>query len=802
MHAFLSALRRIPYWAYLLVFMVIQVNSVYLYYKGKYPDDGLFLKSENGQWIADNFRPVSTAYIAGIRSGDIILSIDNYPVEIWFNSNLGLKAGDTAIYKINRNGRLIEIPVAMGSYFSGAYGFFWLIFIIQTLFSIASLYILIRKPHQKPVWLFFIYLQLFAVNTNAWSLPFPDMLAIFACNLFLLTGCFLGPVLIHFHLVFPKPVKLITPFKRFPLIFYIAGVIVFIPYSVIQYFWATSNQEIGSLYSNMDRIGLIWISLAFILALATAIYQFMSSKDTLSRNQLRMVIIGSFFGFITPIIFALFYNYINQLNNYAIIIMIPHGIGSLIMICCILIAIFRYRIWDIEVIIRKALLYLSATAVIIISCLFLIWFVDRFISRETNLTRFVILAVSVIFFLVLRDRIQRLIDRLFHRETYDSATVVSDFEAKLAGIYRLDELKQKIVQSIDEIFHFKSFVFNLKKNGLIFEPAYVYGTNITVSGSEYEINRELEERLQKAKVFSPEELNKKPPILEETTGELVVPLVSDGQSNGFFICGQKKSERIYSRQDIQVLSLLAQRVVSLLHTAGLYQKDLDRQLMLERERTRISQDMHDDVGASLTRISILSELAKNRAETDRETKQWLEQITTTSRNVMEEMSQIIWALNPKNDTLEGLIAYIRRFANEYLEPTSIHCAFELPEIMPKLPLSVEVRRNIYLVVREVLHNVVKHSGATKVIISLQPHPPAPRPVRQAGSPPVEGERYAAFILTIRDNGKGFDLANVEFPGNGLNNMKKRMADIGGEFFIITSPGEGTEIKLFVSPLQD
>jgi signal transduction histidine kinase len=394
----------------------------------------------------------------------------------------------------------------------------------------------------------------------------------------------------------------------------------------------------------------------------------------------------------------------------------------------------------------------------------------------------VILAVSVIFFLVLRDRIQRLIDSLFHRESYDSATVVSDFEAKLSGIYRFDELKQKIVQSLDEIFHFKSFIFSLKKNGLIYEPAFVYGTTKPLTGSEYEINRELEDRLKRTNVFSPEELNKKPSILAETTGELVVPLVSDGQPNGFFICGQKKSERIYSRQDIQILRLLAQRVVSLLHTAGLYQKDLNRRFMLERERARISQDMHDDVGASLTRISILSELAKNREKTDVETKQWLEQITTTSRGVMEEMSQIIWALNPKNDTLEGLIAYIRRFANEYLEPTNIHGSFELPETLPNLPLSVEVRRNIYLVVREALHNIVKHSEATQLSISLIMNEPG-------------------FNIIIKDDGIGFDPANLEFPGNGLVNMKKRMADIGGEFFIITSTGKGTEIKLFVSPLR-
>ena len=151
-------------------------------------------------------------------------------------------------------------------------------------------------------------------------------------------------------------------------------------------------------------------------------------------------------------------------------------------------------------------------------------------------------------------------------------------------------------------------------------------------------------------------------MLEITNAELIVPLVKEDQPYGFFLCGQKKSEKSYSMQDIRVLSLIAKRVIALFQTAQLYQKDLDRQLMLERERARISQDMHDDVGASLTRISILSDLAKNKTEVAGETKQWLGQISDTSRDVMEEMNQIIWALNPKNDTLEGLIAYIRRFA--------------------------------------------------------------------------------------------------------------------------------------------
>jgi len=764
-----QSLLRIPYWAYLLVLTVIIVNSVYLFYKGQEPADGLCYEQKNGQWVVINYDQESKGYKAGIRPGDIIVSVNSKPFDTWLDGYQGKRAGDSGIYHIIRDKREIQIRVVLDSYYSNVLWFFWSLYIIMLLLSISSLNLLVKKPDDKPVRLFFIYLQLFTVTMNAWSIPFSDIAAVICTSVFSFITCQLGSVLIHFHLLFPKPVPLLSRFKGFPVLFYAIGSLVY----VLVNFLSKSVP--------VERMDLIWLSLTFLLAMATAVYQFITIKDTLTRNQLRIIIIGSYFGFITPVLYTLFWNYINQLNNFLYMIMIPHGVGSMIMICCILIAIFRYRIWEIEVFIRKALLYLGATAFIILFYLLMIWLVDHTISQENNITRFLILAVSVILFLLLRDRIQRIIDRLFHRESYDSATVVSDFEAKLAGIYRFDEMKQKIVQSIDEIFHFKSFVFNLKKNGLIYEAAFVYGTDLPLNGSEYEINREFEEKLTKSKVFSPEELNKKPPILESAIGELVVPLIRDDLPDGFFICGQKKSERIYSQQDIRVLLLLARRVIALLQTAELYQRDIERQLMLEHERTRISQDMHDDVGASLTRISILSELVKNNAETKGETKQWLGQISDTSREVMEEMNQIIWALNPKNDTLEGLIAYIRRFANEYLEPTSISCAFNLPEAMTKLPLTVEVRRNIYLVIREALHNVVKHSDAKHVRISLKMN-----------------ERN--FKIAVKDDGKGFDPGKLEFPGNGLINMKKRMADIDGEFAVISIPGEGTEITLLMSPL--
>ncbi|MBE0648958.1 MAG: hypothetical protein IH596_14395 [Bacteroidales bacterium] len=794
----IQSLRRIPYWAYLLVILVILVNTAYLVYRDRIPIGGATVKVENGYYIHDYVIPGSSVYKGGIRPGDTLVSMNSIPIEEWEYS---LKVGDTVVAGVLRNNQEVGMPVVVGSLQSFAPGFFWSIYIVVIFFSIGSLYILYEKTNEKSAKLFFIIIQLFMVLVNGLNLQIQEPIAMSANIAFFLCSCFIGPALIQFHLLFPKPAKFFSKLKRFPWLFYALGFLIFSIHAMNYSYFLITTGTSGPFFYLFERIVVLWMTLTFTLALAIVIFQFRTVKDTLSRNQLRIVITGTFFGFITPMSISLFYNSFIQFSaKYPLMSIVSQGTGTLILISCILIAIFRYRIWDMEVLIRKALLYLSATIVIILAYLFLLYLVDLSTIRETRITRFVILALSVIIFLIFRDLIQRLIDRMFHRETYDSATVVSDFEAKLAGVYRFDELREKIVQGMDEIFHFKFLMFNLKKSLLCYEPVCTLGNTDQSIQGEFQVNDEFELKMLTSRVFSPAELKSKPLLFDHLDGELVVPLLSGDHPDGFFICGAKQSERIYSLQDIRVLSLLARRVVSLLHTASLYQKDLDRQLMLERERTRISQDMHDDVGASLTRISMMSDLVKNRTDIGGGAREWLGKISDTSRGLMEEMNQIIWALNPRNDNLEGLITYVRRFAFEYLEPTSVSCVFDLPAEMPNLSLSVEVRRNVYLVVREAIHNVVKHAGATEVVITFSFTSPTkvndltPQPHLLQGEG-AKGER--SFTISIRDNGNGFDPAALEFPGNGLTNMNKRMYDIGGEFFIYSHPGEGTEIKLIV-----
>ena len=313
-------------------------------------------------------------------------------------------------------------------------------------------------------------------------------------------------------------------------------------------------------------------------------------------------------------------------------------------------------------------------------------------------------------------------------------------------------------------------------------------------------------------------MNNKPPLLETIKGDLIVPLVSEGDPNGFFICGQKKSERIYSRQDINVLTLLARRVIALLHTASLYQKDLDRQLMLERERARISQDMHDDIGAGLTKIAMISEAPvkmqdagckmQDNGNWEQETGNLLldrlQRIAASSREMISRLNVIVWALNPKNDNLESLVSYLRRYFGEYLENFNIRFKTDLPDQIPELPVSPDTRRNIFYAIQEAIHNAVKHSGCSEINLAIQPHPQTPSPQEphsQAPSPPGEGgkgERCSLptrLMITIHDNGKGFDQVKPGSGGNGLLNMKKRAEEMGGCLEIQSESGKGTRVYL-------
>jgi ligand-binding sensor domain-containing protein/signal transduction histidine kinase len=209
---------------------------------------------------------------------------------------------------------------------------------------------------------------------------------------------------------------------------------------------------------------------------------------------------------------------------------------------------------------------------------------------------------------------------------------------------------------------------------------------------------------------------------------------------------------------------------------------LEQQQSLERERMRIARDMHDEMGSKLTKISFLSEHIQ-MAGAAQPFADKIQSIAHTARELLKTMDEIVWVVNPRNDTLENLVAYLNHYAVEYFQNTSIECEMRLQEI-PHYPLSSEVRHNLFLAFEETLNNVLKHSKATKVKVETT-------------------IQALEFELKVTDNGEGFEIAgllsNGRTPagrvGNGLKNMRQRLASVGGECLLSSQPRAGTSVTL-------
>jgi len=207
---------------------------------------------------------------------------------------------------------------------------------------------------------------------------------------------------------------------------------------------------------------------------------------------------------------------------------------------------------------------------------------------------------------------------------------------------------------------------------------------------------------------------------------------------------------------------------------GLYRYRVQQLRRLQIIRNNIASDLHDDIGSTLNSISIYSEVAKQQAGKEIPA---LDMIGTNSRKIIESMSDIVWTINPENDSFEKIIVRMRSFAYQIFKAKKVEYTFEVDEELNSIALPMQVRKNFYLVFKEAVTNLIKYSGATRVSISLS-------------------EKNKTIFLHIRDNGKGIPV-NAETQGNGLMNMKRRAEEIHGHLKIISGNGEGTAIELIL-----
>lgn len=201
---------------------------------------------------------------------------------------------------------------------------------------------------------------------------------------------------------------------------------------------------------------------------------------------------------------------------------------------------------------------------------------------------------------------------------------------------------------------------------------------------------------------------------------------------------------------------------------------LQQQSAIAEERSRIAKDLHDGLGADLMRLALLADLAEETGPATATSHR--QKLSQSSREAARTLKEMIWIANPANDTVEGLVSRICQAAEDFLGDARIRCRLDVAAQLPQRALSLEQRRNLLLVAREALNNIVKHSAATEVCI------------RANG-------RSDLFHLTIEDNGRGFDSAAARTDGLGLVSMRRRVENCGGTFELVSQPGTGTKILI-------
>jgi len=215
------------------VLVVNIVNSLYFYYWFQCPDYGHTSHYEKGQLIYDYIIPGGPADKAGMKSGDVILTVNSKSIYEWTSCYHDERAGDTLHYRFLREKQELttDLILSSSSSYPPAPLFLSILFAFVTILSFASLYIIFKKPHDPAARLFFIYIQLYVVFQNAGHLPFQNVVTMFVSVSFCLTMGIIGPLLIHFHLLFPGPAKIYERLNRLPLLFYTVGTFLFMVYS-------------------------------------------------------------------------------------------------------------------------------------------------------------------------------------------------------------------------------------------------------------------------------------------------------------------------------------------------------------------------------------------------------------------------------------------------------------------------------------------------------------------------------------------------------------------------------------------
>jgi signal transduction histidine kinase len=495
---------------------------------------------------------------------------------------------------------------------------------------------------------------------------------------------------------------------------------------------------------------IVFSSLGFLLfvgfMIVAQVYRYLRISNSVQRQQTKWVVFGvsiAIGGYIVLVlVFAIFFPSASQspladilfyTTSYLLLFLIPISIAF---------AILRYRLWDIDLIINRTLVYGLLTAIVVGLYVLVVGGLSTLLQARGNLI-ISLLATGLIavLFQPLRARLQSAVNRLMYGERDDPYRIISRLGEHLEATLVPDAILPTIVETVAQALRLPYAAIELQEEGQL-RLAASYGTPVDPS--------------------------------------LLVPLRYQQDTIGQLLLASRSPGESFSSADRRLLDDLARQAGTAAHAVRL-SADLQRSrerlvLAQEEERRRLARELHDSVSQALYGISLGTHTARTQLDRDpSKAAAPLDYVLSLAEAALAEMRALIFELRPESLETEGLVSALTK------QSAALHARHNITvqtDLCEEPALSLTVKQELYRIAQEALHNTVKHAQATRVDLRLE-------------------QLSEVVILEVCDNGGGFD-ATASFPGHlGLHSMRERVTHLGGTFQIESAPGQGTRVRVQV-----
>ncbi len=705
------------------------------------PSDGTRLPPGNqSAWKPDGVLIIPlTDKPDGLREGDVVTAIDGQPLESYARMLFDLSAprpqwhfGQTIEYSILRNGRAMDLPVRLSAFPLAAVVLHdWGTILFALVSQLVTLFVFLNRPNDSAARILFLWAA-GILSATTWSLGLQVSDLVGGIGFWLFKATTFGAYILfwiaglHLALVFPTP--LLSPKRRWVIpTIYIAPYLFYSLYLAAVFPGSASTLDwIGRWIPGESALSVVYLALA-VIALTL---NYRASTGT-ARQKMRWV---AFAALLSGWSGLLLWNLPSAILGYSLIT--PNTLGLLILPfpLAIAIAILRHRLFDIDVIINRTLVYGALTFSTLALYAFVVGYVGNLVqASDRSIIAFLTTGLVAVLFQPLRERLQRGVNRLMYGERDDPYAVLSRLGQRLQATIASEAVLPTIVETVAQTLKLPYAGIELKQ-GDEFQTVATYGL---------------------------------------ATGEpLILPLSYQSEMIGQLVLSRRARGEEFSLADRRLLDQIARETGVAAHavrvTADL-QRSRERLVTArEEERRRIRRDLHDGLGPALASLTLKADAARNLLSTDPGAADaLLAELKTQTQFAIADIRRLVYELRPPALDELGLVSAIREQAAQYNAINGLHVSVIAPENQwPLLPAAVEVAA--YRIVMEALTNVARHAHASNCQVRIV----------------YDG----ALTLEIVDDGIG--VSSTPHAGVGLQSMRERAAELGGACIVESMAGNG------------